>query len=110
MRCSATPSPIAGPAASVIPKAGIPAGQPPTRRRCAVAVRSPPNPPERTATHLAKRPCRNLPVHVATPARPRRDDLDSVDGQRQGVGVPSGLAVRGGELPHVTVAQGLGDP
>jgi len=45
---------ITGLAVQATPKAGIPAGQPPTRRHCAVAVRSQPNPPERTA-HLLER-------------------------------------------------------
>jgi hypothetical protein len=38
------------------------------------------------------------------------DDLDSVDGERERVGVPAGVAVGCGEGAHVAVADRSGDP
>jgi hypothetical protein len=38
-----------------------------------------------------------------------RDDLDSIDGQGEGVSMPARVAVRGGELAHVAVADRSGD-
>ncbi len=38
-----------------------------------------------------------------------RDDLHSVDGEREGVSVPPSVAVGGGELAHVTVEDGASD-
>ncbi len=40
----------------------------------------------------------------------RGDDLDAVDRQRERVGVPAGLAVALGELAHVAIGDGTGDP
>ncbi len=39
----------------------------------------------------------------------RGDDLDAVDRERKGVGVPAGLAVVLGELAHMAVAERSGD-